>query len=165
MKQLVTILFVLLAGSAFSHKFYISIADMEYDTIHNRINVSLKVTAHDFELVLQRKFERSIDLEAVSDSSEVNVYIKQYLKHNFKIYSQDIPLEMTYLGREVNERDELYFYFYFTDVTDPTTISIINKLLFSVSDQQQNIVHYKYLDRTKSVTLVASKSEDSITLQ
>ena len=123
----------------------------------------LKLTAHDFEMVLERKFERKIVLEEVVDSSKEAGYIRQYLKVNFQLFSQEQQLEMSYLGYEVNNKDELYFYFFFKDVPDPTTIKIINKLLFSISDQQQNIVHYKYSGQTKSVTLISAKSEDRIT--
>ena len=164
MKRLIFILFILIgSNNAIAHKFYISIADMEYDSIKNRINVSLKLTAHDFEMVLERKFERKIVLEEVVDSSKEAGYIRQYLKVNFQLFSQEQQLEMSYLGYEVNNKDELYFYFFFKDVPDPTTIKIINKLLFSISDQQQNIVHYKYSGQTKSVTLISAKSEDRIT--
>lgn len=136
---------------------------MEYDSTRKQINVSLKMTAHDFEMVLERKFGGNIELEAVKDSSDVDLYIKQYLSHNLQLSSGGKRLTMNYLGKEVTNRDDLYFYLYYTEVGDPTTIDIKNKLLFSVSDQQQNIVHYKYGDRTKSVTLIPAKSEETIT--
>lgn len=163
MKTLLIFFLIVAAPVAYGHKFYISIADMEYDSTGQRINVTLKVTAHDFEQVLRRKFDKPIHLEEYTDSSEVGHYIQQYLKHNFKLYSSDKQLEMIYLGREVTNRDDLYFYFFFKDVPDFTSIKIVNKLLFSVSDQQQNIVHYQYKNHTKSVTLVPAKSEDWIT--
>ncbi|UKN02517.1 hypothetical protein K6119_03150 [Paracrocinitomix mangrovi] len=163
MRNVLLIIILLSSFSGWSHKFFISIADMEYDSIGNRINVTTQMTAHDFELILKRKFQRTITLEEVKDSSDVTHYIEQYLKVNFQLYSADKKLEMIYLGFEVTNRDDLFFYFYFTDVANPATIKIVNKLLFSISDQQQNIVHYKYKNATKSVTLVPAHSEDTIT--
>lgn len=159
MKKLITLLLITTSSVGFSHKFFISIADMEYDSSANRINVSLKVIAHDFELMLYRKFDENIELESCADSSKTGLYIQQYLAHNFKLFSADEQLEMKYLGKELNDRDDCYFYFFFPNVINYTTIKIVNRLLFSISDQQQNIVHYKYKETTKSVTLVASKSE------
>ena len=163
MKKLLLALLLLIGTAGFSHKFYISIADMEYDTTRKSINVSLTMTAHDFEMVLNRKFGEELHLERVSDTSAVGKFIQQYLSMNFQIFNEDQQLEMNYLGKEVTNRDELNFYFFFPDIINPSTIKIVNKLLFSVSDQQQNIVHYKCLGRTKSVTLIPSKYEEWIT--
>lgn len=163
MKAIITFLILLSSIHVFGHKFYVSIAEMEYDSTQNRINVSVKMTAHDFEQMLSRKFDRKIDLEKTSDTSDVGEFMQMYLKQNFQLHSADTQLEMNYLGKEVDLRGELYCYFYFANVPDPTTIKIVNKLLFSISDQQQNIVHYKYLTVMKSVTLVPSQSEAWIT--
>jgi Domain of unknown function (DUF6702) len=164
MKTLFLILFLSASYNGFSHKFYISIADMEYDSTLNRITVSLKLIAHDFELMLKRKFGEEIDIETIADSSKEDNYIRQYLAHNFQLYSGDKQMKMSYLGKELNLRDDLFFFFYFPNIIDFTTIKIVNRLLFSISDQQQNIVHYKYLNRMKRVTLIPSESQAWITL-
>ena len=163
MRILLIILTLSTSAMSFGHKYYITIADMEYDSTENRINVSLKMTAHDFEWVMGHQLSKEISLEKVTDSSEGDHFIQQYLKHNFKIFIDDQQLKMNYLGFEVTNRDDLYCYFFFPNVSACTTIKIINKLLFSVSDQQQNIVHFKCLDHTKSVTLIPSKYEERIT--
>lgn len=163
MKHFLIAFLLLSAHLCFGHQFYISIADMEYDSVNNRINVSLKMTAHDFEHVLELKSGEKLVLEEISDSSAENELIAQYLKHNLKLFSKDEELEMSYLGLEVTNRDDVYCYFFFSNAADYSTIKIINKLLFSISDQQQNIVHYKYSGFTKSVTLVPAKSEEWIT--
>ena len=138
---------------------------MEYDSVGNRINVTVKLTAHDLEAVIGRKFDQKIDLEEHSDTSDVGKYLVQYLNHNFQMHSSDQQLKMTYLGRELTDRDDLYLFFFFKDVPNFKTVKITNRLLFSISDQQQNIVHYKYGNRTKSVTLVPAKSTDWITFE
>ena len=158
MKNVISILFVLLSFGALSHKFYISIADMEWDAEHSRLKVSLKLVGHDFEQVLERKFGFPVVLEEIADSSEVGTYIQQYLRHNFKVSSSNENCQLNYLGKEVNSKDEAYFYMTFTNVLNPAAVKITNKLLFSLSDQQQNIVHYTYLGRTKSLTLLPSVS-------
>ena len=145
-----------------AHKFYISIADMEYDSTDQRINVSLKMTAHDFEYILGLKFKEEIEFGELSDTSEVVNYARFYIRQNFRLYSAEQQCPIVFLGYEITLRDDLFYYFSFTDVKDPTAIKIMNTLLFSISDQQQNIVHYKYKGATKSVTLTPSKSEGEI---
>ncbi|MEX1002098.1 MAG: DUF6702 family protein [Crocinitomicaceae bacterium] len=162
MKYLFTAILFLFLSPLFGHKFYVSIADMEYDEADKKINVSLKMTAHDFEYILELKYGKKIHLEEYSDTSAVMDYSKLYLKQNFKLFSGGEQCPMIFVGHELTLRDELYFYFSFAPVKDPSAIKIVNKLLFSLSDQQQNIVHYRYKNVTKSVTLISSQSEDEL---
>ncbi|MFT4600475.1 MAG: hypothetical protein ACI857_000649 [Arenicella sp.] len=162
MKTFLLAMFLGFGSLTFAHKFFISIADMEYNEDKQKINVSLKVTAHDFELVLRRKFKKDLHLEEVEDSSSVGKYYQAYLNHNFKLYNDGVRLPQVFLGKEVTNREDLYFYFSFINVTNPAMIKVVSNLLSSVSDVQQNIVHYKYQNQTKSVTLLPSQNEAEI---
>jgi len=158
-------LLVVILGSSFlsfGHNYFVSIASMEYDSASMKINTSLKVTAHDFEHMLEMKFNLRIHIETVTDSSEIGQYIQTYLKENFILFSGGAQAEMNYLGKEVTLRDELFFYFSFSNIRNPRTVQIKNQLLFTHFAQQQNIVNYKYGDRTKSVTLVSATPEAEI---
>jgi hypothetical protein len=165
MRALITLIILAFSVQANAHKHYISIADMEYDEKENKINVSMKITAHDFEHILEKKFDKQIHIEKYHDSSDVMVYSIEYLIKNFKVYSDKTPCNLSFVGKEVTLREELFFYFSFENVKNPSTIKIVNTLLFSLSDQQQNIVHYKYKDRTKSVTLLPAQSEAHISFE
>lgn len=148
--------------AAFGHKYYVSIAELEYNASKNRIEGSLKMTAHDFEEVLKEKFGKPLEIESVADTSVAGIYIKSYLVDHFKLYSGGVQAIPAYVGKEVTLRQELFFYFTFTGINNPKEIEIINTILCAQFPQQQNIVHYKYQERTKSVTLVSSKKHEKI---
>lgn len=152
----------LLANFGFAHKFYVSTSNMEYNEATKTIDVSIKMTAHDFEHILESKFNQRIHIETVADTSEIGLFIVNHMKENFQINSEKTSCEFHYLGKEVTLRDELFFYISFTNVTNPKSIQIKNTLLFSQFAQQQNIVHYKCGELSKSVTLVSSKPEEEI---
>lgn len=162
MKIVLTICLFFLGATLFAHRFYVSIADLTYNASKNRIQGSIKLTAHDVEDVLSEKFERKIDLEQESDSSEVGIYFKSYLAANFKLYSGEIQANPHYLGKEINVRQDLYVHFFFSNITNPKAITIFNTLLFERFQEQQNIVHYKLNDQTKSITLIPLKPSASI---
>jgi len=164
MKKKLALLAVILCSSCltFGHNYFVSIATMEYDSASMKINTSLKVTAHDFEHMLEMKYNLRIHIETVTDTSEIGKYMVTYLKENFILTSNGVQAELNYLGKEITLRDELFFYFSFSEVRNPRTIQIKNQLLFSHFAQQQNIVNYKYGDRTKSVTLVSTAPEAEI---
>ena len=160
-------LFILLAGlvistNLFGHKYYVSITNMEYKEADNKIDVSLKMTAHDFEHLLELKFNTMVNIEEVADSSEIGLFVVNYIKENFTVSSAGVLANFSYHGKEVTIRDDLYFYMSFSNIISPKTIQIKNKLLFSLFAQQQNIVHYKYGEQTKSLTLVPAQSEGEI---
>ncbi|MEO9531653.1 MAG: DUF6702 family protein [Crocinitomicaceae bacterium] len=165
MKKLLFIFAIFFCAPLMAHQYFISIAEMEYNSEKNRIDVSLKMTAHDLEDVIGRKFDEKIDIMAISDSSKVFVYFQDYLKHNFRVISEEEVLRMSYLGKEIKNTEDLFVYFSFLQPKNPAAIKIISNLLYSISDLQQNIVHYKYLNQTKSVTLVASENQAEITFE
>lgn len=162
MKTLLLTLFMAISSMGLSHKFYVSITDMKWDQEEQRIEGSIKLTAHDVEKMLTNKFQRPIDLEKESDSSEVGRYLQAYMARNFVVKSNDIAAVPTYIGKEVTLRGELFIYFTFTRVAKPQHLSVTNKILFELFPKQQNIVHYKYKSQTKSVTLVPLKSHGKI---
>jgi len=157
MRKLFLICILAMLSTALGHKSYISISDMAYNDSLKQIEVSLKVTAHDFERILYDKFRKTIDIENVGDTSKVNHYIKQYINYNFKIKSGGTETVLNYIGQEVTVRDELFFYFTFNQVSNPDHIFIQNSILFTLFSEQQNIVHYKYNGKIKSITLHANK--------
>lgn len=137
----------------FGHKSYISIATMEYNEKLGQIEVSLKLTAHDFEHVLAKKFNEKIHIENVNDTSKIGLFIQTYLAENFTIKSLGKLVPMQYVGKEVTLRDDLYFYFTFKPVLNPSHIIIQNSILFELFSKQQNRVHYQYHDIIKSGTI------------
>lgn len=162
MKTLLFSLILVVSTGTFAHKFYVSIADLNYNSTKNRIEGSIKFTAHDFEAVLENKFQRKIEMETVSDTSGVGRYCQVYLSQHFKLSSDGKELIPNYIGKEITPTQDLYFYFSFADISNPKSIKITNTLLFELFPEQQNIVHYRYQQQTKSVTLVASKKQDTI---
>ena len=148
--------------AAFGHKYYVSIAELEYNATKNRIEGSLKMTAHDFEEVLNEKFGKKMEIENIVDTSDAGIYMKTYLTDHFKLYSEGEQAIPNYVGKEVNLRQDLFFYFTFTGIVNPKKVKIINTILFAQFPHQQNIVHYKYHERTKSITLVPSKKHEKI---
>lgn len=165
MRKIFALLVIMASFNGLAHKFYITIADMEYNEEKARIEVSLKMTAHDFEWILEQKFKQKFVIEEVNDSSKVGEYMQAYLGQNFQLFSENKKADFNYLGKEVTDREDLYFYFTFTSLSNPAHINIISNLLFSISDLQQNIIHYKYKTETKSVTLVPSQNEAELKFQ
>lgn len=162
MKNIFTIILIFATTCGFSHKYYVSIANLEYNEEEKKIDCSLKMTAHDFEFLLEKKYNKRMHLEEVADTSEAGNFIIEYLNENFQIWSGGKQAVQEYVGKEITLRDELYFYISFWGIVEPNGIKVKNSLLCKSFAKQQNIVHYRYKDQTKTVTLVPSKTESEI---
>ena len=161
-KIIFSLLITFSASTLMAHKSFISIANMEYNEKTEELEVSLKLTAHDFEHILENEFKKRIHIENVADSSLIGVFIKKYIQEHFIIISQKKQAEFNYVGKEVTIRDDLFFYFTFKHVIDPLNIIVSNTCLFELFLKQQNIIHYKFKDKTKSVTLIPSIRKGAI---
>ncbi len=160
---LIVILTFLSTNQVMAHKTYVSIANMEYNSKTKQIEVSLKLTAHDFEHVLEHHFKKEYHIENIPDSSKIGLFIQNYVKTHFKVWSEKKLTTFTYVGKEVTVRDDLYFYFTFSNIINPKNIVVTNTFLFEMFPKQQNIIHYKYANQTKSVTLISSNPKMNIT--
>ena len=147
---------------ASAHKSFISIANMEYNETEKKIEVSLKLTAHDFEHILEKKYGKQIHIENVKTGSNVDQFIIAYINKHFRVASESEKTKLIYIGKEVTIKDELFFYFTLKNVKNPSKIVVNNTFLFEIFEQQQNIIHYKLKGKTKSLTLVSLKKEGTL---
>ena len=162
------ILSILLSFStlvASAHKSFISIANMEYNESNKTIEVSLKLTAHDFEHILEKQFGKQIHIENVEKGTEIDLFIINYIKKHFTVQSQHEKTLLKYVGKEVTIKDELFFYFTIHNIEKPNNIVVKNTFLFEIFEQQQNIIHYKLKGQTKSLTLISIKKEGTLNFE
>jgi hypothetical protein len=161
-KLILSILLSFTTLFASAHKSFISISNMEYNQKEKQIEVSLKLTAHDFEHILENKYGKQIHIENVKKGSDVDKFILDYINKNFLVKSSSQKAKLIYVGREVTVKDELFFYFTIKNVVNPSKIVVKNTFLFEIFEQQQNIIHYKLKGKTKSLTLVSLKKEGTL---
>lgn len=161
MKSKLVLSFLLAFTSFFAsaHKSFISITNMEYNETEKQLEVSLKLTAHDFEHILEKEFGKQIHIENVKKGSKIDLFIIAYLTKHFSVTSANENGTLNYVGREVTIKDELFFYFTVKKIKNPSRIVVKNTFLFEIFKQQQNIIHYKLKGKTKSLTLVSLKKK------
>lgn len=151
---------------ATTHRYAITIAEMAYDAPKNRIEVSLKVAAHDFEQLLAQVLHRPVHLEEQPDSSKaehlISTYCEKYLSTHFKLSSGGFPTRFHYLGRELTPHESLYFYFSFSGIHNPKQVTVFSDVMTSLSRDQQNRIHYTYGGVTKSATLSAAQNKATL---
>jgi len=149
-----------------AHEFHLSKCDINYSAEEQALQISLRIFIDDLEeaiaVVLQ---EDNLKLCTSKEAVNADSILVVYLSENLKVNVDNVPHQISYVGKEVSE-DLLAVWCYFEviDVTPQDAISVENKILIETFDDQSNVVSLKYSKDKKDYFLL-QKGETSGTLQ
>ncbi len=159
-KGVIALMLVLVSSSFTMHKYYSSITKIQVDTSEKLLKMHTAIFADDFEKVLSERYQ----LE-VKDFSEISEKQKQtiatYLTRKIKIATNRAPLEITFLGCEV-ENQLVYLYYEAPYGEKVQRLDIENTLLMDVFSSQHNTVDVTLDTTVKSVHLTHQNSKKTI---
>lgn len=160
MRLMGLLLFLFVSLSVQAHKHYISITELEWKAEKSQFEASVKLTAHDFEHLLEDEGLSSIHIENMKEGDEHYKKTLEVLTRDFRVYVDEEQCEIQFIGWEVSKDDQLYFYVTFIPQTKERfkQVTVSQNLLFAKYPQQQNIVHFKHEDHVKSETLITDKT-------
>ncbi len=172
MKKLVFIFLIsCFASELNAHEFYFSFAEVEYNEVSGKLEVSLSATAHDFDLYLEKKGVDVNPLESCgTDSLSLKLLEQEINSHLIFESTQENTItqgtEMIWLkleGIEVLLNGIVYFYMSASVNQIPEELKIKFNLLMSVFSDQQNKMTFKY--REQKYDLIFLKQEPSQTIK
>jgi len=144
------------------HKFYVSTTTMDFKEASASIQITSQFFIDDIEMLL-REFHEEIQLAPDSDKTKVDVLFEGVLKQYFRIQIDNQDQDFNYLGREYkNEILQCYF-----ELNVPESAQILrvqNSMLFSLFEEQQNILHFKSKEGRKSALLYKGKEHEVFSL-
>jgi len=163
----VAILFVLfLSLSAFTttgtHKYYMSVTDIEYAPEKKSLQIISRLFIDDFHKLLQTRYDASAELIRGENKPVINSYIEKYFEEKLHIYIQDQSLSLKFIGKRY-EDDLIICYFEAENIENFKNVSVSNQVLFDLYEDQKNLVHFKKDGDTKSLMLLKNKSKSSLT--
>ena len=137
-----------------AHKFYVSITKIEYAEDKAALQIITKLFIDDIEDVLQARYDKSLIMGGKSEPEAVRTYLEQYVMQKLEIEVNGTPVKLQYLGHEY-DNDVVKTFIEVKGVTELNSISVQNKMLFELFEEQQNIVHIKRYKKRKSLVLDA----------
>lgn len=135
------------------HKYYVSIAEVDYNETEKLFEISIKFIGHDLESALENAGVPNLHLGTEKESSEADRYLLAYIKDRFLLKMDDAKVDYHFVGKEVNDDDFIYCYLTTSEVDLPKTITIENNLLVEKFDLQSNIVYMKIRGQQYNSTL------------
>jgi hypothetical protein len=160
MKKFVCI-FLLFTLAFTSHKYYLSLTQVEYNKEQNRLEVIINVFMDDIEIAVNKEYDVDLRLTTKQELEDVDIYFNKYLLKNLSFLVNDKPVEYSFIGKEY-EGDLVYFYIESSVIEDPSALQVNNTILFDYFEQQQNVIKFK--NGSKRQSKILSKNNNKALL-
>ena len=148
-----TACFFLLISLAFTtHKYYLSLTQIEYNKDQNSLEVIINVFMDDIELAINKEYAIDLNLTTKDELKDADVYFHNYLTKNLTFTINNELVKHTYIGKEY-EGDLVYFYLEIAVKENPKSLEVFNTILLTYFEQQQNIVKFKNDSKRQSKIL------------
>jgi len=147
--------------TAEDHKFYVSLTDMRYNDQTQQVEVALKLFIDDFEKALD--LEREKKGWHITSNADRNLMLRMsdYLDEHLKVELNQEKCQFEVLGYELEE-DVVWVFLESNKMAPPRTVLVQSTVLLDTYGDQQNIIHFEYLDNIRSLFLSRAVTEESI---
>jgi hypothetical protein len=124
------------------HKFYVSIAEVDFNSSSKMFEISLKFIGHDLEEAMTASGIPILHLGTEKEHEKADYYLQKYIKESFSLIAEETALNIRFIGKEINNDDFIYCYLESEKIDPlPKQITIRNSLLTEVFDKQSNTVY------------------------
>lgn len=147
------IVFPLVTSYDMSHDYYVGVTEIEYAQEQKSLQIISQIFIDDFEELLRKRYDEDITLAPDNKPEIINDYVNRYLSDKLKISINGNPVDFIFIGKEYKD-DISYCYLEIENVSNIKSIEVVNKVLFDIFPEQQNIVRLKLLGKNKSFLLV-----------
>lgn len=149
---------MLVSPAGGSHKFHVSVSQVEYDEKSRKLELVIRVFADDFENALSGFAKRPVRPDQLAASSRAGELVMGYLRGAVEIRDRgDRPLSLTWSGME-GQTDVWWLYL---EAKAPAGIDgarMRNRIFCELFDDQVNIVNTKV--RGKQVGTLFEHADD-----
>ena len=135
-----------------SHKYYLSLTQIEYNKDHKNLEVIINVFMDDIELAINNEYDVDLRLTTKQELEDVDIYFEKYLRKKLSFLVNDKLIEYNFIGKEY-EGDLVYFYIESTAIENPLSLKVTNTILFNYFEQQQNVIKFKNGSKRQSKIL------------
>jgi hypothetical protein len=145
--------FFLLISLAFTtHKYYLSLTQIEYNKNQKSLEVIINVFMDDIELAINKEYAIDLNLTTKDELKDADVYFHNYLTKNLTFIIDNDIVTYNYIGKEY-DGDLVYFYLEIAVKENPKSLEVFNTILLTYFEQQQNIVKFKNDSKRQSKIL------------
>ncbi len=134
------------------HEYYVSVTKIEYAEQQRSLQIISQIFIDDFEKLLHERYDEDLILAPDNKPKIIDKYMHRYLSDKLKISVNGNPVDFVFIGKEYKD-DITYCYLEIENVKSIKSIEVVNRALFDVIPEQQNMVRFKMLNKNKSFLL------------
>lgn len=154
-------LFLILVSISSLHDFHMSRLDLHYKTDQQSVQFSLFLFIDDFEAMIKEN-EGTVELKLFSsmESPLADSLIHNYINDNLLITIDDEDKAMTYIGKEIDEKDlqGMWIYLEINNQKTFESINIVNSILTDAFSDQRNIIDVMVDSKRKGYHILDKKN-------
>lgn len=140
-----------------AHAYYVTICQIDHNVETQSLEITFKFFTDDLERAL-READDDIRLTIGGTHDDVDDAVFDYVRRKFHLATNDNPVELTYVGKEVGI-DTTFVYVEGASTPTLSRVDVRSRLLLELFDEHTTIVHVRTVGAEKSLTL--KKDTDS----
>ncbi|WP_240914538.1 DUF6702 family protein [Polaribacter sp. 11A2H] len=157
-KKSILLLLIIPLLSFSTHKYYLSLTQIEYRSELQTVQITINVFMDDIEFAINKDYNIDLQLTTKKELKDNDVYFIKYLNKKLHLKVDGTPKSFNYIGKEY-DGDLVYFYLEIEDIKELNTIEIINKILTNHFPEQENLIKSKVGKKHKSILLNAKNDK------
>ncbi len=134
--------FLLFSLAFTTHKYYLSLTQIEYNKDQKSLEIIINVFMDDIELAINKEYDVDLRLTTNQELEDVDSYFQKYLRENLRFLVNNELVNYNFIGKEY-EGDLVYFYLEVNLRNSPVSLEIVNTILITYFEQQQNVIKFK----------------------
>lgn len=154
---------LILILTGFSHKFYVSLVQVQFNPENKALEITMKIFTDDLEYAISGS-KLTYGLGTETEPPQADSVLFNYVKNNFKIKINGQYFSPVYIGKEV-EMDVTWIYTEVEGVELINSIEVSDRMLTELFEDQVNLINLKYLGQKKGILLSRNKTSGLIQLK
>ncbi len=151
-KKIYLILFLLTLFAFATHKYYLSLTQIEYNNKTKSVEIIINIFIDDLEIALNKIHSKDFQLNTNKEFIDSDIYFKEYLQNNLKLKVNNNSVNYNYIGKEY-DGNIVFFYLEIENIESVQSIEIKNTVLIKHFPKQQNLIKSKVNKKRRSVLL------------
>ena len=164
LKKTFLLLFIIPLISFTTHKYYLSLTQINYKTESKSLQIIINVFMDDIETALNKDYDINLQLTTKKELKNNDIYFEKYLKEKLFFKVDDVVKNFNYIGKEY-DGDLVFFYLEIENINQLKTIAVKNNVLTTHFSKQQNLIKSKVNKKHKSVLLTKNENSTILTFK
>ena len=157
------IIFFMIVSAGFSHKFYVSLIQVDFNSETEALEITMKIFTDDLEYAISGS-KVSYGLSTANEPPDADTVLYNYIVKNFSIKVNGRSYSPVYIGKEV-ELDVTWIYIEIMEIKTIDTIEITDLMLTELFEDQVNLINVRYLGQNKGLLLNRNRTTGKIQIK